>query len=127
MKNIKRTILVVDDDPEMTHLIEEILAQSGYTVISTHDGLSAIERTKKERIDLILMDIRMPFFSGFWFCDAFKNRPQTKSIPIIFVSSLSSDDDVKKAFQMGGAGYLKKPFRAQELLAAVEKVFAKPV
>jgi DNA-binding response OmpR family regulator len=115
---------VVDDDPEMTHLIEEILAKGGYQVICTHDGLSAIETTKKDRIDLILMDIRMPFFSGFWFCDAFKNRPQTKSIPIIFVSSLSSDDDVKRAFQMGGAGYLKKPFRAQELLAAVEKVFA---
>lgn len=122
MKTAQKRILVVDDDVEMTHLIEEILVKSGYDVVSTHDGLAAIEKTKKERIDLILMDIRMPFFSGFWFCDAFKNRPQTKSIPIVFVSSLSCEDDIKKAFQLGGAGYLKKPFRAQELLSTIEKV-----
>ena len=62
MKNSRKKVLVVDDDAEMTHLIEEILAKGGYDVVSTHDGLSAIDRTKHERIDLILMDIRMPFF-----------------------------------------------------------------
>ncbi len=115
----KKNVLVIDDDAEIAMIIEEILESNDYRVIVACDGLRGIEKTHQENIDLILMDIRLPFFSGFWFCDAFKHKPETKNIPIVMVSSLSSPEDVKKAYQVGASGYLKKPFQSDELLEAV--------
>ncbi|HXV18812.1 MAG TPA: response regulator [Candidatus Omnitrophota bacterium] len=119
--NSKKKILVVDDDVEMTLMIEDILKNNDYDVILAHDGLLAIEKSNHEKVDLILLDIRMPFFSGFWFCDAFKQRPQTKDIPVVVVSALTTEEDVQKAFRMGACGYIKKPFRSEELLGTVKK------
>ena len=121
---MKKKILVVDDDIEMSQLIEEVLTQNDYEVLLAHDGLLAIEKSNREKVDLILLDIRMPFFSGYWFCDAFKQRPQTKDVPVVVVSALTSDEDVQKAFRMGAVGYVKKPFKSEELLVAVEKAIA---
>jgi len=121
---MKKRILVVDDDVEMTLMIEGILVGHDYDVVLAHDGLLAIEKSNKEKIDLILLDIRMPFFSGFWFCDAFKQRPQTKNIPVVVISALTGEEDVKKAYRMGATGYVKKPFQSEELLMAVAKAFA---
>ena len=105
-------------------IMEEILKSNNYEVIVAHDGLQAIETSQRSKPDLILMDIRLPIFSGFWFCDAFKHRPETRHIPVLFVSSLSSPEDVKKAYQVGAAGYLRKPFQSAELLEAVQKAIA---
>lgn len=121
---MKKCILVVDDDVEITMIIEEILKANHYDVVIAHDGLKAIERSHEVRADLILMDLKLPIFSGFWFCDAFKHRPETKHIPIVVVSSLNSPEDVKKAYQVGATGFLKKPFQSAELLEAVEKAIA---
>lgn len=116
-----KNILVVDDDVEMAMLMEQILRQNNYEVTVSHDGPHAIEQSHKHRIDLILLDIRMPFFSGLWFCDAFKRKPQTKNIPIIIVSALLDEEQMKKAYDLGAHSCLKKPFASQELLAIVEK------
>lgn len=116
-----KNILVVDDDSEITMIIEEILKQKDYKVTVAHDGLNAIEESKKEQVDLILMDVRLPIFSGFWFCDAFKRKPETKNVPIVIVSSLSGPEDVQKAFRVGACAYLKKPFLSDELLTVVQK------
>ncbi len=124
MSESAKRILIVDDDKEMTLLMQAILKKHHYEVYLAHDGLKAIKKSNEHSIDLILMDIRMPFFSGFWFCDAFKQRPGTKNIPILIVSSLSDEATIKKAYQMGASGYLKKPFEAEELLTAVKKVLS---
>lgn len=120
-----KNILVVDDDTEITMIIEEILKQNHYNVTVAHDGLSAIERSNKEKIDLILMDVRLPIFSGFWFCDAFKRKPETQNIPIVVVSSLSEPEDVQKAYRVGACAYLKKPFLTDELLHVVHEALKK--
>ena len=121
---MRKNILVVDDDAELTMIIEEILRSNHYDVVVANDGLKAIEKSHIKKVDLILMDIRLPIFSGFWFCDAFKHKPETRHIPIIVVSSLSSPEDVKKAYQVGAAAFLKKPFQSSELLEAVQKAIA---
>lgn len=121
VKEDTKTILIVDDDLEIAQLMEEILRRHPYEIMLAHDGIQAIEKSKSEKIDLILLDIRMPFFSGFWFCDAFKQRPQTKDIPVVVVSALTEEDYVQRAYHLGASDYLKKPFRPTELLAIVEK------
>ena len=116
--------MVVDDDAEVAMIIEEILKTHNYRVVVASDGLHAIERSNQEKLDLILMDVLLPFFSGFWFCDAFKHRPETSHIPIVVVSSLSSPEDIKKAYQVGASGYLKKPFNSDQLLEVVSKTIS---
>ncbi|MBI3315518.1 MAG: response regulator [Candidatus Omnitrophica bacterium] len=119
-----KKILVVDDDVEMTMMVQTILEEKDYEVFLAHSGLDAIEKSNQEALDLILLDIRMPTLSGFWFCDAFKKRPHTSNIPVVIVSSLSAEEDIAKAYQLGATAYVKKPFKPEELLRAVEKAVA---
>lgn len=119
-----KKILVIDDDHDMTRILEEILCTQNYEVVVAHDGMSAIEKTNQEQMDLILLDIRMPLLSGFWFADIFSKRPQTKGVPVIVMSALSGEEEVKKAYQLGARAYLKKPFRSEELLSVVKKVIS---
>ncbi|MGH7198729.1 MAG: response regulator [Candidatus Omnitrophota bacterium] len=121
---MRKKILVVDDDVEFTMMVEGILRDHDYEVVLAHNGLLAVEKSNQGKIDLILLDVRMPFFSGYWFCDAFKHRPNTKNIPVVIISALTADEDVQKAYQMGACGYIKKPFQVNELLEAVEKAIA---
>lgn len=116
-----KTILVVDDDVEMALIMEEILRKRGFEVVLAHDGLQAIEKSKNSGVDLILLDVRMPFFSGFWFCDAFKQREATKSIPIVMVSGILDDENIKKAHDLGASACLRKPFKPAELIDLVEQ------
>jgi len=120
----KKRILVVDDDKEMSFLIASILEKNDYTVLTAEDGPSAIEKSNQHDIDLILLDVMMPFFSGFFFCDAFKHRSRTKNVPVVIVSSLSKESDIQKAYQMGASAFLKKPFQAEQLLETVRKIFS---
>ena len=119
-KAAKKTVLVVDDDPEIAHLISEILNED-YRVLVVNDGLQAIEETSRHHVNLILMDIRMPYFSGLWFCDAFKRKKNTKNIPIVIVSGLLDEDNTQRARLAGAADTVKKPFTTEQLLRAVEK------
>ena len=120
-----KKILVVDDDVEMTMIIKDVLTEHDYEVEIAYNGLEAIKKSKEESLALILIDIRMPFFSGLWFCEAFKQRPQTRDIPVIVVSALSSEEDIQKAYERGACAYLRKPFRTEELLHLVKKVTSK--
>ncbi len=116
-----KKILLIDDDEELAFLTREMLEPEGYEVLYAADGLKAIETANSQKIDLILLDIRLPYFSGFWFFNAFRQKPQTKSVPVIVVSAMSREEDVQKAYHMGAAAYLKKPFRQNDLLEVVQK------
>lgn len=121
---MNKIILVVDDDEDITLIIEEILKQHDYEVLVAHDGPHAVEKTQQHRVDLVLMDIRMPNFSGLWFCEIFKRKPQTRNIPVVVISSAFHPEDIEKARQLGVKACLKKPFDSEELLAVVEKAIA---
>lgn len=119
-----RSVLVIDDDPEMRMVIEEMLTKRHYKVITAYNGLDAIKKSNKEKVDAILLDICMPVFSGYWFCDVFRKRPKTRHVPVIVMSVLSEDSDIKRAYQVGACAYLRKPFGADELVRAIESQFA---
>lgn len=116
-----KTVLVVDDDPDARELIQEILSERHYQVLTAHDGLEAVQWTNHGHIDLILMDIRMPLFSGLWFCGMFKKKKNTCNIPIVIVSGMLDEENEEKARLAGACACVKKPFSCQELLEVVEK------
>jgi CheY-like chemotaxis protein len=114
-----KSILVVDDDREIAELMRDILTGPAYFVSLAADGLEAILESKRHHIDLIVMDVCMPNFSGLWFCKAFAEKAQTRNIPIVVVSGLPDADIAAKATAVGARAFLRKPFRADDLLQAV--------
>ncbi len=116
-----KKILVVDDDRDTLEIIEKMLSSKDYEVLTVEDGPHAMEVTNKQHLDLILLDYRMPLFSGLWYCNALKHKPNTRNIPIVLVSSGLDEETIQRAKDVGAVDYLKKPFGSQELLQVVEK------
>lgn len=113
------TILVVDDNPVITKLLEELLSRAAYQVKAVACGDDALESLKILKVDLILLDVDMPGESGFAVCRIIKTNPQTKDIPVIFVTSRAAREDIVNGFEAGGQDYIVKPFTRAELLARV--------
>lgn len=118
-----KNILVVDDDPEIARLIRDILSGPVWEVSIATDGIEAVRETKLRHVDLIVMDVCMPNFSGLWFCNVFREKPQTSNIPIVIVSGLPDADIAEKARSLGARAFLRKPFRADDLLQIVRSCF----
>jgi len=116
----KGNILIVDDTPANLRLLSQMLAEQGYRVRPVPDGPLALEATRAEPPDLILLDIRMPEMDGYEVCEHLKADAQTRDIPIIFISALGETQDKVRAFTAGGVDYVTKPFQVEEVLARVE-------
>lgn len=119
MKNNYK-ILVVDDQPDNVFLLEDRLNKEGFNVIKAYDGISAIDKVKKENPDLILLDVMMPKMDGFEVCKSLSSNDKTRLTPIIMVTALNSTSDIEKGFEAGAFDYIKKPFNRVELLARVK-------
>ncbi len=112
-------ILVVDDIPDNLRLLSTILTEHNYKVRRVTSGSLALDAISVRPPELILLDILMPDMSGFDVCEQLKANPETAVIPIIFLSALNDTLVKVKAFSLGGADYITKPFQLLEVLARV--------
>ncbi len=112
-------ILVVDDVPENIRVMCHALENEGYEVQVAPDGEKGLELATRSRPDLILLDIMMPKMDGYETCRQLKAQEVTREIPVIFLTALDGLADVVKGFNVGGADYVRKPFRKEEVLARV--------
>lgn len=117
--NQKEDILVVDDTPENLRLLSSFLVREGYNVRKALTGQMALTAMDTVLPDLILLDIMMPNMDGYQVCEKLKCNPKTAAIPVIFLSALNDAFDKVKAFTVGGADYITKPFQFEEVLARV--------
>lgn len=115
------TILVVDDEEDVVEVISHFLEGEGYAVLQAHDGEEALEKATPE-IDLIVLDIMLPGKSGYEVCEQLRSRVETETIPIIFLSAKSEEEDQIKGLMIGGDDYLTKPVSPQIVLAHVRAV-----
>ncbi|ACB53070.1 two-component hybrid sensor and regulator [Crocosphaera subtropica ATCC 51142] len=113
-------ILVVDDTPDNLRLLSAMLSEQGYKVRKALNGKTALNTIHQVAPDLILLDINMPSMNGYEVCQQLKDDPDTKDIPIIFISALDDVLDKVKAFELGGVDYITKPFQAEEVIARIE-------
>ena len=112
-------VLMVDDTPANLGVLYELLSEAGYDVLVAEDGESALERAAYARPDLILLDVMMPGIDGFETCRCLKEQPDTRDIPVIFMSALSDTVDKVKGLRLGAVDYVTKPFQHEEVLARV--------
>ena len=117
-------ILAVDDTPQNLHLLVDILTEYGYKVRPVPNGKLAISAAKISPPDLILLDIMMPGLDGYQVCKQLKSDPETKNIPVIFISAISETVDKVKAFAVGAADYITKPFQMHEVLMRIQHQLA---
>ena len=112
-------ILVIDDSPDNLRVLSAALAEHNYDVRCAKSGAMAFKSMEAELPDLILLDIRMPDVDGYEVCQRLKANAETREIPVIFISALDAAFDKVKAFSIGGADYITKPFQVEEVLARV--------
>ncbi|MDM8528720.1 response regulator transcription factor [Anaerolineales bacterium HSG24] len=114
------TIFIVDDVPENIDIVLQHLKQFGYELAIAENGASAIERLKHITPDLILLDVMMPGIDGFQVCRHVQSQPETKDIPIIFMTALDDTASKIRGFEVGGVDYITKPIELVELLARLQ-------
>jgi len=119
--NTKKKALIVDDEPNVRRLLHTILSKT-FDVYEAEDGRQAIEMANTQKPDVVLMDMMMPKMDGLTACHMIKNDPATKSIPVIMVTAIGFELNIKLSQQMGASGYITKPFSTEELLDKIAQV-----
>ena len=112
-------ILVVDDTPENLKLLSQVFTDCGYKVRVAPSGSLALKSVDKKAPDLILLDVNMPEMDGFEVCEVLKSQTRSRDIPVLFLTALDDIDSKTRAFRLGAADYLTKPFNTEEVLARV--------
>ena len=112
-------ILLVDDNTNNLGVLYSYLDAEQFTVLVSQSGERGVELARREKPDLILLDILLPGMSGFETCAKLKEIPQTAEIPVIFISALTDVDDKVRGFHAGGVDYITKPFQHEEVLARI--------
>lgn len=119
-KTEKTRILIIDDSITNLKFLAAILSHHGYATAAAKEATEAIQYVEKHTVDLILLDINMPRINGYQLCTVLKSRIKTKQIPVIFLSGSTQSTAQLKAFSVGGADFITKPYRGVEVLARIE-------
>ncbi len=117
MATMKATLLVVDDEDYICKLLERILVQAGYGVVTAANGREAFDKLSQVNIDLVLLDIMMPGLNGFQVLDLIRER---YDIPVIMLTGKVEVTTVRDALSLGADDYVRKPFSKLELLARIK-------
>ncbi len=121
----KRTIMVVDDSPDLVEIVRITLERKGFTVRCAYDGLQVFDNLRKQWPDLILLDIMMPMMDGFEVLTRLKCNPATASIPVILLTAKRQPEDVIEGYKRGAEIYIKKPVNNTELLQGINSILSR--
>lgn len=120
----RKKILAVDDDPQATGPLRQILAEKGYDVTVAASGAEALLLLAGDAFDLVLLDVSMPGLSGYEVCREIRHEPRTRDLPVVFLTARSQGKDVAEGVEAGSDLYLVKPVLATKLLSMVESAIS---
>ncbi len=121
-KQVKKKILVIDDSSTNIVLLNAILIQNGYDVITAFNAKEAFQTLEKGSPDLILLDLLMPEVSGFDFLDKIKKNNKLKKIPVVIVSAIGNKENIQLTREMGAVSFISKPIDVDQLLDTVSEL-----
>ncbi|MFT9494626.1 response regulator [Anaerosolibacter sp.] len=116
-----KKILIVDDEKNIILTLKMYLEKSGYDIRVATNGIEAIDISQEYLPDLIFLDIVLPKMNGYLVCEALRDEPLTKNIPIIFMSAKTQKEDIQRALAVGGNDYIVKPFTPEEIGEMINK------
>ena len=117
----KKKVLVIDDNKKNRYLISFLLEKDGFEVIMATNGFEGIEAARKQQVDLIIMDIKMPKMDGHETTRRIRRLKKYKSIPIIALTSYAMMEDKEKAIKAGCTGYMSKPITPEIFTEEIKK------
>lgn len=120
----KKKIFVADDQEEVLSMLKELLTSKGYEVMASKEAEQMVKLIKGFKPSLILLDLLMPNLDGFEICRMLNEDREAQSIPIIIMSGLSDQVDIKRAYELGVVDYLIKPFDLNKVVTQIEKAIA---
>ncbi|MGV1098375.1 response regulator [Thiovibrio sp. JS02] len=116
----KETILIVEDDENIQQLVGYNLAKAGFHVLHAENGEQALAMVKREKPDLVVLDIMLPSVSGLEVCKAVRKDPQSKATPIIMLTAKSEENDIAAGLDLGADDYITKPFSPKILISRIK-------
>jgi CheY-like chemotaxis protein len=116
----QKTLLLIDDDPNLILLVKDYLEFRGYSVITAENGREALDILNGNNPDMIICDVMMPEMDGYAFVEHVRSNPETEWIPVLFLSAKGQSQDRVKGLNTGADVYMVKPFEPEELVAQVE-------
>ncbi len=116
-----KTVLIVDDQPQISKILNDVLTKSGYHTILAFNGEIGYQKAIEIKPDLIIMDIMMPVLSGLDSARKIKAETDTQHIPIIFLSARGQESDKEEADKIGAVAFVTKPFSPKSLLALIQE------
>ncbi|MBI4290932.1 MAG: response regulator [Betaproteobacteria bacterium] len=120
----RRVVLLVEDDPNIASLVEFRLKREGFDVVHVLDGEQALEAFGKAPADLVIMDVMLPYRTGYELLAELRQQPGWTDVPVIMLTSRDREEDVTHGLALGANDYLAKPFRPAELVARVQRLLA---
>jgi len=118
-------VLIVDDDIEFLEEIREALAGNGYTIDCALNGFEAGRKIYQKKPDMILLDFKMPGIDGFQVCRILKNEKEMRSVPVVAITSMTSEEEVARIKQCGVKRYFPKPLDVEKLKKYMQTFFKK--
>lgn len=118
----KKKILIVDDEKDLVKILIFRLEANNYEVISAYDGLEGLEKAKKEKPDLIILDLMLSKMDGYKVCGLLKADTRYNKIPIIVFTARAQEEDMKLGEEVGADAYITKPFKSQALLDKIKEL-----
>lgn len=119
---MKKRILIVDDETDLVEMIKMRLEANKYAVLAAYDGQEALDLTKKEKPDLIILDLMLPKIDGYKVCGLLKKDTRYAKIPIIIFTARAQEEDRKLGEELGAEAYITKPFEPKVLLAKIKEL-----
>ncbi len=118
-------ILIIEDELDTVKVVTKRLADRGFEVIFANEGYQGIELARKEKPDLIILDLMLPGIDGYRICGLIKKDIRLAKIPILIFTAKAQENEIKMVEEAGADAYLNKPFEPQTLLAKVEELLRK--
>ncbi|MBO9539518.1 response regulator transcription factor [bacterium] len=118
----RRTILIVEDDEDIAHLLGFILQREGFALHAAADGQTAMKLVDEiAPPSLILLDVMLPYADGFQLVSQIRAKPNWETVPIVMLTAKSQEQDIVRALDAGANDYVLKPFQPQELMARLRR------
>jgi len=122
---MSKKILIVDDEPNIVKMVESRLKAEGYEIVTARDGQEGLDAARKEKPDLIILDIMMPKLDGYEVCRMLRADIQYNAIPIVMLTACGQATDIKEGMERGADAYIAKPFEPNVLVGIVDGLVGK--
>lgn len=119
-------ILLVDDEPSIVKMVGKRLEVEGFQVLIAMDGQDGLAKAQAEQPDLIILDLMLPKLNGYEVCTMLKQDTRYQKIPIVLFTAKAQDKDEKMGMECGANAFVRKPFRAQELMEHIRRLLGAP-